>query len=57
MIKKDDVMELHENIAKLKERQKKAAALAKALIMEIEYIDMYIDSIELEYMDLKRKAD
>jgi hypothetical protein len=57
MIKKDDILELHESIVKLKEKQKKARKIAQALISEVESMEDMLESLETDYKILKRKAD
>lgn len=57
MIKKDDVMQLHDTIAILKGRQNKAKLLAKMLLDEIDGIDGMLEVLTKEYEGLKRKAE
>lgn len=57
MINKDDIMELHETIVVLKNRQHKAKKLAKELLAEIDDMEQMLKVLTNEYETLKRKAE
>jgi hypothetical protein len=57
VIKKEDVMELHETIIKIEKRQEKLLSLAYNIVEELKGMDEMLEILKNDYKNLKEKGE